>query len=75
VSPTTQIIAISVSPNYTINASPTSDDCKPLQVRTLREGREADRQQKEMQEREAEKQRAQERERGRGIDRGMDFDR
>jgi len=41
-------------------------------VRTLREGREADRQQKEMQEREAEKQRLQERNRGR--DRGMDID-
>ncbi len=45
-------------------------------VRTLREGREADRQQKEMQEREAEKQRQQEqeRERNRGRDRGMDLD-
>lgn len=46
-------------------------------VRTLREGREADRQQKEMQEREAEKQRQQEQTRGpsRGRDRGMDLDR
>ena len=42
-------------------------------VRTLREGREADRQQKEMQEREAEKQRQREQERGR--DRGMGLDR
>ena len=46
-------------------------------VRAIREGREADRQQKEMQEREAEKQRQreQERERNRGRSRGMDFDR
>jgi hypothetical protein len=43
-------------------------------VRTLREGREADRQQKEMQEREAEKQRQQEQERSRGRGIGMDFD-
>ena len=43
-------------------------------VRTIREGREADRQQKEMQEREAEKQRQQERSRGRNSDRGMDID-
>jgi len=45
-------------------------------VRTLREGREADRQQKEMQEREAEKQRQreQQRELNRGRGRGMDID-
>ena len=44
-------------------------------VRTLREGREADRQQKEMQEREAEKQRQQEQERDRNRGRGIDWDR
>ena len=44
-------------------------------VRTLREGREADRQQKEQEAREVERQREQEQERSRRMDRGMDFDR
>ena len=43
-------------------------------VKSLREGREADRQQKEQEAREVEKQREQERERSRGRSRGMDMD-